>query len=224
MKVLVVEDEVKIANSIKAGLEGEKFVVDLSLTGLEAYDLASVEEYDIILLDWLLPGMSGYELCRKLRQVNISTPILMLTAKGQVNDKVDALNAGADDYLTKPFDFSELIARMKALVRRPKNVLPKVLKYAGLEIDTDAFIVKRNGQSINLSAKEFSLLQLLMQNHGRVLTKELIINKLWDFDADVLPNTVEVFIKHLREKVDKPFPGKSLIQTVRGFGYTLKEE
>ncbi len=222
MRVLVVEDEHKIANSIKKGLEQESYAVDVAYVGNEGFDLASTEEYDIMILDILLPGMNGIEICKKLRDLQIHTPIIMLTAKGQIEDKVTGLDAGADDYLTKPFAFEELVARIRALSRRPKNTQGSILIVNDLSLDTITFEVKRDKRLINLSSKEYSLLQYLMRHPNRVMTKDQIINHVWDYDADVLPNTVEVYIGYLRNKIDKPFKNKPpLIHTIRGFGYRL---
>lgn len=220
MRILVVEDEHKIANSIKKGLEQESFAVDVAYTGNEGYDLASSENYDLLILDVMLPEISGVEICAKLRAENNHTPILMLTARGQISDKVEGLNSGADDYLTKPFAFEELLARIKALSRRPKNSTGSTYTVSDLSLNTLTYDVKRGEKKINLSAKEFSLLEYLMRNANQVLSKEQIIEHVWDYDADVLPNTVEVFVGYLRNKVDKGF-SKPLIQTVRGFGYKV---
>jgi two-component system, OmpR family, response regulator len=230
MRILVLEDEHKIASSIKKGLEQESFAVDLAFAGNEGYDLASSENYDLIILDVMLPEMSGVEICKKLREQNNHTPILMLTARGQVSDKVEGLNSGADDYLTKPFAFEELLARVKALSRRPKNSTGSIYKVADLTLNTLTYEVRRGdkqslpsagaeGKKVNLSSKEFSLLEYLMRNAGQVLSKDQIIEHVWDYDADVLPNTVEVFIGYLRNKLGKP----DLIKTVRGFGYKIGE-
>lgn len=217
MRILVVEDEHKIANSIKKGLEQESFAVDVAYTGNDGYDLAASENYDLLILDVMLPEISGVEICTKLRAESNHTPILMLTARGQVADKVEGLNSGADDYLTKPFAFEELLARIKALSRRPKNSTGSVYTVEDLSLDTLTYVVKRGEKKINLSSKEFSLLEYLMRNAGQVLSKDSIIEHVWDYDADVLPNTVEVFIGYLRNKLGKP----GLIQTVRGFGYRI---
>jgi len=223
MRILVVEDEHKIANSIKKGLEQESYAVDAVYDGGQGFDLAATEDYDVIILDLLLPKMDGMEICKKLRkEENIHTPILMLTAKGQLNDKVKGLNAGADDYLVKPFAFAELLARIKALVRRPKTSLSPVLTVEDLSLDTLTFEVKRAGKKIKLSKKEYALLEYILRHKDKILTKEQIINNVWNYDADVLPNTVEVYIGYLRNKIDKPFKNKKpLIQTVRGFGYKI---
>jgi len=223
MRILVVEDEHRIANSIKKGLEQENYAVDVSYDGNDGYDLASTEEYDVIILDLMLPGMNGITICRELRKNKIQTPILILTAKGQIQDKVKGLDNGADDYLTKPFSFEELLARIRALTRRPNTVLGETLTVADLSFNPKSFEVKRSGKLIKLSNKEFSLLEYLMRNKGRILTKDQIIGHVWNYDADILPNTVEVYIRNLRNKIDLPFKNKEpLIITVRGFGYKIE--
>lgn len=223
MRILVIEDEHKIANSIKKGLEQESYAVDVVYDGNDGFDLAATEDYDLIILDLLLPKMDGIELCKKLRkEENVHTPILMLTAKGQLNDKVEGFNAGADDYLVKPFAFAELLARIKALTRRPKDSLGAVLTIGDLSLNTLTYEVKRGSKKIDLSKKEFALLEHLLRHKRKVLTKDQIINHVWNYDADILPNTVEVYIGYLRNKVDKPFKNKTpLIHTVRGFGYKI---
>lgn len=222
MKILVVEDEKLIANSIKKGLEQERFAVDVSYDGLEGYDLASTEDYDMIILDRMLPALDGVTFCKNLRKENKSTPILMLTARGSVGDRVTGLDAGADDYLVKPFSFEELLARVRALARRPKDVTHEVLKVQDLTLNTRTFDVMRGNKSIKLSSKEFALLEFLMRNNGQIVSKDKIISHVWDYNAEILPNTVEVYMKNLRSKIDVPFPDKkNLIQTVRGFGYKI---
>lgn len=216
------EDEHKIGRSIKKGLEQETYAVDLAFTGDYGLDLACTEDYDLIILDILLPGISGLDICRRLRQSQIHTPVLMLTAKGQIEDKVAGLDSGADDYLTKPFAFEELLARIRALARRPKSSSGLVLSLADLSLDTANYEVRRGGRLIKLSAREHALLEYLMRRPNQVLTKKQIISHVWDYEADILPNTVEVYIGYLRNKIDKPFSDKpALIQTVRGFGYKL---
>jgi len=218
----VVEDEHQIANAIKKGLEQEDFAVDVEYEGIGGYDLASTEDYDVIVLDLMLPGMNGMEICRKLREEKIHTPILILTAKGLLEDKVAGLNAGADDYLVKPFAFAELLARVRALIRRPKVVNGTVLTVADLSLNPLTFEVKRSGKEIRLSNKEFSLLEYLMRHPKQIFTKDQIIGHVWNYDADILPNTVEVYIGYLRNKIDRPFKKKpALIHTVRGFGYKI---
>jgi DNA-binding response OmpR family regulator len=217
MRILVVEDEHKIANSIKRGLMQEGYAVDVAYDGEEGYDLASNEDYDVIILDLMLPKMDGMTICKKLRSEENHTPILILTAKGEVGDKVEGLNSGADDYLVKPFAFAELVARIKALSRRPKEGLGTILTSGELVLNTVDFSVKNSGDEITLSKKEFSLLEYLLRHKGRVVSKEQIIQSVWDYEADILPNTVEVFIGYLRNKI-----GSDMIKTIRGFGYKIE--
>ena len=225
VRILVVEDEHKIANSIKRGLEQEAYAVDVAYTGEEGWDLASSEDYDLIILDLMLPGMDGVEIAKKLRGQKNQTPILMLTARGQIMDKVEGLDAGADDYMTKPFAFEELLARVRAIARRPKQSLGTTLAVGDLTMDTAHFEVRRAGKKIELSAREYALLGYLMRHPGQILTKDQIIGHVWDYEADVLPNTIEVYIGYLRNKIDRPNPDKpALIQTVRGFGYRMGEK
>lgn len=225
MKILLVEDDHKISSSIKLGLEHKTFAVDTAFNGETGYDLASTEDYDVVILDLMLPLMDGMEVCKRLREDKVSTPILMLTAKSQVSDKVNGLNIGADDYLAKPFSFDELVARIKALGRRPKQTVSNVLTIDNLSVDLNKLEVLRAGETIKLSKKEFALLEHLIRNKNQILKKEQIIDKVWNFDADILPNTVEVYIGYLRNKIDKPFKGqKKLIHTVRGFGYKISED
>lgn len=222
MKILVVEDEHKIANSIKKGLEQENYAVDVTYDGTSGFDLASTETYDTIILDLMLPDIDGITICKKLRAANIHIPILMLTARGQLEDKVTGLNSGADDYLVKPFAFTELLARIKALTRRPKDALGTILTASDLSLNTLSYEVKRGDRLINLSRKEFALLEYLLRHSGNIVTKDQIINNTWNYDSDVLPNTVEVYIGYLRNKIDKPFPSlPPLIHTIRGFGYKI---
>ncbi len=222
MKILIVEDEHKIATAIKKGLEQELYAIDVCYSGNEGYDLASSEDYDLIILDILLPGLDGIMICKKLREKQIHTPILLLTAKGQINDKVEGLNAGADDYLVKPFAFEELLARIKALTRRPRKNLGSILFVSDLTLNTLTYEVKRGNKTIKLSSREFSLLEYLMRHPYQILSKDQIINHVWNYEADILPNTVEVYIGYLRNKIDKPFNDKpELIHTVRGFGYKI---
>ena len=224
MKILIIEDEHKIANSIKKGLELESYAVDVAYDGITGYDLVSTENYDVIILDLMLPDMDGIEICQKMRANSIQTPILMLTAKGQTQDKVKGLNSGADDYLVKPFAFVELLARIKALMRRPKNNSGIILKTNDLMLNTITYDVTRNGKKIKLSRQEFALLEYLLRHKNTVLNKEQIIGNVWDYDADILPNTIEVYIGYLRNKIDKPFPkNPNLIHTIRGFGYKLEK-
>lgn len=222
MRILVVEDEHRIAHSLQKGLEQERFAVDIAYTGNEGFDLASTEEYDVIILDLMLPGMDGISLCKELRKKKIHTPILLLTAKSQVVEKVNGLNSGADDYLTKPFSFDELLARIRALLRRKGTIVQTTLSIDDLTMDVAQFEVKRGREIISLTGKEFSLLEFLLSKKNQIVTKDSIIQHIWNFDADILPNTVEVYIKKLRDKIDTKFPEKKqLIKTVRGFGYKL---
>ncbi len=224
MKILVVEDEVRIAEALKTGLEQESYAVDLAFDGLDGFNSAESDDYDLIILDLMLPEMNGIEVCQKLRAENNQTPILMLTAKSEAEDVVKGLDVGADDYLAKPFSFDVLLARIRAILRRPRQSQETILTAGGGEITLDPATkqVKRSGEEISLSAKEYALLEYLMRNKGQVMSKNNIINHVWDFDADVLPNNVEVFVAYLRAKIDKPYKSKpEIIQTVRGFGYKV---
>jgi DNA-binding response OmpR family regulator len=223
MRILIIEDDHKIANAVKRGLEQESFAVDVAYEAKEGLGSAASIDYDAIILDRMLPGTTdGLQICKALRMQKIHTPILVLTAKDRISDRVEGLNTGADDYLIKPFAFSELLARVRALLRRPKNQTENILRVGQLELDTLTFKVSRLGQEINLSAKEFALLDYLMRNPGRIFTKDNIIAHVWNYDADVLPNTVEVYIGYLRNKIDRPFPkNEPMIETVRGFGYKI---
>jgi DNA-binding response OmpR family regulator len=225
MRILVIEDELKIAQAIKKGLELKGFAVDAVYDADSGLSYGSDPDYDLIVLDRMLPGsIDGAELCQKLRQNNINTPVIMLTAKGTIGDKVEGLNSGADDYLVKPFSFDELNARVRALLRRPPLTVGTKVKVGNLELDTNNYTVNRAGQEIKLSSKEFSLLEYFMHHPGQVITKDMIINHVWDQDADILPNTIEVYIGYLRNKIDRPFPKEApLIHTMRGFGYKLEE-
>lgn len=222
MKLLLIEDEHKIANSLKKGLNLDKFTVDVAYEGETGLDLALSETYDTIILDRMLPGLDGLKIVKLIREAQVHTPVLMLTAKGQLSDKVEGLNEGADDYLVKPFAYTELLARINALCRRAPIVENQVLQVDSLRIDQNTFDVKRKGKNIVLTKREFSLLQYLMRHNGITLTKDKIIAEVWDYDTDILPNTLEVYIGYLRNKVDRAFPlEKPLIHTVRGFGYSL---
>lgn len=221
MRILVIEDEHKIAQALKRGLAQEHYAVDLAFDGAEGLASAQAEDYDAIILDRMLPGKDGIEICQTLRNQGDHTPILMLTAKDHIRDRVQGLDAGADDYLVKPFSFEELLARIRALLRRPHEAVSTVLQVGDLMLDPATYNVTRGNTPINLSGKEFALLEYFMRNPGRVLTKDAIIGHVWDFDADVLPNTVEVYIGYLRNKIDKPFK-KPLIHTLRGFGYKIQ--
>ncbi len=224
MKLLVIEDEYKIARAIRQGFEQERAVVEVHHDGPSGLAAAQGDDYDVIILDRMLPGgMDGVAICEELRKKGNTTPVLMLTAKTMIRDRVAGLNAGADDYLGKPFSFEELLARVHALMRRPHDTVDNVLRVGDLSLDTVNYTAKRDATDIELTQTEFSLLEYLMRNHGRVLSKMNIINHVWDFDSDVLPNTVEAYIGYLRNKIDRPFKDKpELIHTVRGFGYKVE--
>ena len=222
MKILVIEDEHRIANALKEGLEQESYAVDVAYDGEQGYLNASADSYDVILLDVMLPIMDGLTVCKKLRAEGNHTPVLMLTARDQVGDIVHGLDNGADDYLPKPFSFDVLLARIRALMRRPNDSIGEVFKVADLKLDPNARRVERAGKEIRLSSKEYAILEYLMRNNNKILSKDQIISHVWDFDSDILPNNVEVFINYLRAKIDKPFK-KPLLHTVRGFGYRISE-
>ena len=223
MRILLIEDDVAIARSLKEGLEDEAYAVDVAHDGDEGYRTATADDYDAIILDIMLPSMNGYEVCQALRQDGKRTPILMLTARDAEHDIVKGLDMGADDYLAKPFSFEVLLARLRAILRRPNEKLGEILRVGDLTLDPSLKKVTRASQEISLTTKEYGVLEYLMRNTGKVLSKEQIIAHVWDFDADVLPNNVELFIMFLRRKVDKPF-GKKLIHTVPGFGYKLEDK
>ena len=223
MRILLVEDDVAIARSLKEGLEDEAYAVDVVHDGDEGYRTATADDYDVIILDVMLPEMNGYEVCRALRKDGNQTPIFMLTARDAERDIVEGLDMGADDYLAKPFSFEVLLARLRALLRRPNEKLEEVLRVGDLTLDPSLKKVTRASEEINLTAKEYGVLEYLMRNASKVLSKEQIISHVWDFDADVLPNNVELFIMFLRRKIDKPFDSK-LIHTVPGFGYKLEDK
>ncbi len=222
MRILLVEDETKISRALKAGLERERFAVDAALTSDDGLNLALVEPYDLIILDRMLPGSyDGTEILKRIRSQGIDAPVIFLTAKDRTIDRVEGLNLGADDYMVKPFAFEELMARIRALLRRPKESLSPVLKYLDLSLDSNNKTAKRDGRPLNLTAKEFALLEYMLRNPERTLSKDEIVAHVWDYDADILLNTVEVYVGYLRKKVDQPFTGPPLIHTKRGFGYYL---
>lgn len=223
MKILVVEDEKRIAQAIKEGLECESYAVDVAYDGQEGYNTANADEYDAIILDVMMPEMNGYEVCKKLRADGNHTPVIMLTAKDQEDDIIKGLDIGADDYLPKPFSFEVLLARLRALLRRPKGSLGEVLRVGTLTLNPKTKHIERDGKTINLSVKEYAILEYFMHRPGQLLSKNNIISHVWDFDSDILPNNVEVFISYLRKKIDAPFD-KPLLHTVRGFGYRLIED
>ncbi len=223
MRLLIIEDNLKLGKSLKRGLEQEGYAVDLALDGDEGWKLllAGRGEYDIVILDLMLPKIDGLTLCRSIRKENVGTPVIMLTARDTVEDKIAGLDAGADDYLLKPFSFDELLARLRACLRRPREVLPGALRAGDLVLDTAAARATRAGKELRLTLKEFRLLEFFMRHAGRVLVRERIINALWDFDFSAGSNVVEAHMKNLRKKVDSGHAEK-LFETVRGVGYKLK--
>lgn len=223
MRVLLIEDEHKIARALKKALEQESYAVDVAYDGDEGHAMATTEPYDVAIIDRMLPGeYDGISIIKAMREAKIHTPVLILTAIGSIKDRTEGLDSGADDYMVKPFALEELLARVRALLRRPKEQQSTILSAGDLTLNTVTYEVKRADTIIQLTGKEFALLEYLLRNQGRPLPKELIIAHVWDYDADILPNTVEVYIKYLRAKVDQPF-AKPLIHTVRGFGYKLQE-
>ncbi|RCR70455.1 MULTISPECIES: response regulator [Larkinella] len=225
MKILVVEDEPKLASFVKKGLEEQSFEVDVAFDGQIGRTMALSNNYDVIVLDVNVPKINGYDLAKSLRSENIKTPILMLTAMGSLDNKVAGFEAGADDYLVKPFEFRELLARLRALSKRTIDTSQQsnLLKVADLELDLNEKIARRGGKRIELTAKEFALLEYLMRNRSRVVSRIDIAEKVWDIHFDTGTNVIDVYVNFLRKKVDKDFPVK-LIHTVIGMGYMLKEE
>ncbi|WP_439558619.1 response regulator [Dyadobacter sp.] len=225
MKLLLIEDEPKTLQSIKQGLEENGYEVDIAYDGLIGKQLAKNNAYQLIISDIIIPGINGIELCREIRSWGNETPILMLTALGTTDDKVTGLDAGADDYLVKPFEFKELLARVRALTKRGAAVghTAQVLRFADLEVSLDAKTVHRSGNKINLTAREFNLLVYLIRNQGRVISKVEIAEQVWDIGFDTGTNVIEVYVNYLRKKIDKDYPVK-LIHTLFGMGYVLKVE
>jgi len=222
MRVLVIEDEHKIARALKKALEQESYAVDLSYDGDDGYSMVMTEPYDVAIIDRMIPGeYDGLAIVKAMRHAKIHTPVILLTAKTTIRDRTEGLDAGADDYLIKPFALEELLARVRALLRRPAEQQPTTLTVGDLTLNTLTFDVRRNGDEIHLTSKEFALLEYLMRNPGRPLSKDVIISHVWDYDADILPNTVEVYIKYLRTKIDVPYK-TDLIHTIRGFGYKIE--
>jgi two-component system, OmpR family, response regulator len=222
MRILVVEDEHKIARALKKALEQESYAVDVAFDGDDGYAMATTEPYDVAVIDRMIPGeYNGLAIVKAMREAKIHTPVLLLTAMGSVRDRTEGLDGGADDYLVKPFALEELLARVRALLRRPAEQQSNILTVGDLSLDTVNYSVKRAGDTIRLTSKEFALLEYLLRNQGRPLSKDVIISHVWDYDADILPNTVEVYIKYLRNKIDAPYKVK-LIHTIRGFGYKLE--
>jgi len=223
MRLLIVEDDPKVAAALKKGLKEEGYAVDICPDGDEAVFLAQSYQYDLILLDLMLPGKDGWKVCRELRANKVIIPILILTARDALEDKVKGLREGADDYLTKPFAFEELLARIQALLRRTQDYKTQTLKISDLELDPVRRKVTRAGRNISLTAKEYAMLEFLMRNAGRVVTQSMIIEHVWDMDFEASSNIVNVYINHLRGKIEKD-AGPKLIHTVRGMGYELRKE
>jgi two-component system, OmpR family, copper resistance phosphate regulon response regulator CusR len=220
LKLLVIEDEAKIADLIKRGIESAGYQVELAPTGAAGLEHLHQAVFDLLIVDLMLPDIDGFELLRKIRNRRVATPILVLSARDAVNDRVDGLEAGADDYLVKPFAFVELIARIRALLRRGVSI-PERIQVGDLSLDCIRRRVTRAGQLIELAPKEFAILEYMMRNQGRPLSRTMIVEHVWDLDYDGLTNIVDVYIRHLRGKIDDQFPQK-MIQTVRGVGYLLE--
>ncbi len=223
MRILVIEDEKKVAQFLKQGLEEERYVVDVAYDGEKGELIASTEEYDLIILDILIPKKNGVTVLKELRSKRIQTPILMLTAKSSTEDKVEGLDSGADDYLTKPFAFAELLARVRLLLRRGAAEKSTVIKIADLQLDLVTHKATRGEKLIELTAKEYALLEYFMRNKNRVLTRTTISEHIWNYNFDTGTNVIDVYINHLRSKVDDGFD-KKLLHTVRGVGYVMRDE
>jgi two-component system, OmpR family, response regulator len=223
VRVLVVEDELKLAGLIRRGLREEGVLADVAIKGEDALWMAEATAYDVVVLDVMLPGIDGFETCRRLRGDGVRTPILMLTARDAVEDRITGLDTGADDYLTKPFDFGELLARLRALARRGPTEHGPVMRVGDLELDPAARRVSRGGREITLSTKEFQLLEVFMRHPGEVLSRFQLLEGAWDTEYEHRSNVIDVYVRYLREKVDRPF-GVTTLETVRGAGYRLRDE
>jgi two-component system OmpR family response regulator len=223
MRLLIVEDEPKMARVLRRGLEEEGYAVDTSADGVDGLHMASENEYDAVVLDVMLPELDGVEVCRQMRERGRWAPVLMLTARDATSDRVRGLDAGADDYLTKPFSFEELLARLRALLRRGATQRPSVLSVGSLTLDPATRCVRFSGSELALSTKEFTLLEFFMRHPGEVLTRTQILDHVWDYNYDGTSNVVDVYVRYLRKKIDEPF-GTRMLRTVRGAGYVLDQE
>ncbi len=223
MRLLIVEDDKKVGAFLERGLREENYAVDVCRNGADALYLTQINPYDVVILDIMLPGKDGFSVCREMRENDILVPIIMLTAKDTLDDKITGLTEGADDYLTKPFSFEELLARIRALLRRSQDYKTKVLRVADLEMDPLRGIVTRAGKKISLTGKEYALLEYLMRNQGRVLSQSMIIDHVWNMDYEGASNVVNVYINHLRRKIDREAL-VPLIKTIRGHGYRIHED
>ncbi|MCK5415843.1 response regulator transcription factor [Candidatus Parcubacteria bacterium] len=223
MTILVVEDEIKISRFIKKGLEMEHYTVEIAYDGQDGYEMAELNSYDLIILDIMLPKMSGIEMCRKLRLAKVDTPVIMLTARDTIEDRVKGLDAGADDYLTKPFAFGELVARIRALLRREKTVKTTELQIDDLKLNPATHEVYRNNKEIQLSSKEYRLLDYMMRRPGYVCTRTMIGEHIWGYNFKDDSNVIDVYISYLRKKIDQGFRNK-LIHTIRDVGYKIKDK
>lgn len=223
MKLLLIEDDIHLGNALARGLKQAKHNVDWVQNGEEGLDLAVSDEYDLAIVDWMLPGLAGPEICLQMREQKIGTPVLMLTAKDRTEELVEGLDAGADDYLVKPFKFAELLARVRALGRRPARANPTRLRLGGLELDPTQGLATYQGRPLNLTKQEFNLMEFLARYPNQVFSSEELLEKVWPFSSDATLNTVQVYIGYLRKKLNKiSTTGREFIQTVRGFGYQLK--
>jgi two-component system OmpR family response regulator len=223
MRVLVVEDDQRMGAAIRRGLQAEDIVADVATNGEDALWMAGATEFDVLVLDVMLPGIDGFETCRRLRDAQVWTPIIMLTARDTIEDRVEGLDGGADDYLTKPFSLAELLARLRALARRGPVPRPAVLQVGDLRLDPATRQASRGQEEIHLSAKEFALLEAFMRRPGEVLSQLQLLDLAWDYEYENRSNVVEVYIRYLREKIDRPFGVESL-ETVRGAGYRLRKD
>jgi two-component system, OmpR family, response regulator len=223
MRVLLVEDDVKLAGALQRGLQREGYVVDVAATGDEALRQVDVYDYDAVVLDVMLPGIDGFTVCDELRRRELRMPVLMLTARDSVSDRIKGLDAGADDYLVKPFDFGELLARLRAVLRRGPSERPSVIKVGDLRIDPAAHLVTRDGRQVELTAREFAVLEFLASNAGKVVSRTALLEHVWDENYYGSTNVVDVYVGYLRKKLERPFD-RRLIRTVRGVGFLLEHE